>query len=128
MARLDCTASEKFVVFVDEKFASGTPVAECMSTLGHSCAEADTFFGAVEKFSDFTLRAVPDLIFVPVATMPKRLRDLEKVTSASVEGSSVRVLGLDGNSKSRGRNVAHSLNQLEALIGAPKGRTRAAAA
>jgi hypothetical protein len=124
MATLDCTASEKFVVLVDEKFASGTPVSECMSTLEHFCDEADTFFGAVEKFSDFTLRAVPELIFVPVSTLPKRLEDLEKYSFES----NVRVFGLDGNSrKRRSHNVAHSLDQLEAMIGAPKSGTRLAA-
>lgn len=125
MVPFENSASEKYIVLVDEKFTLGTPVSECMSTLEHACAESDSFFGAVEKFSDFTLRAVPDLVFVPVETLPDRLEDLERFSSGALDGSNVRVFGLNGNSKREDRNVVHSLNQLEELIGVSKGRMAA---
>jgi hypothetical protein len=110
------TSPEKFVVFVDEKFASGMSVAECMSTVDRTCDKAETIFGAVEMFTDFTLRSMPEMIFVAVDEMPKELEAYERTFAGLVEGSNVRVFGLEGGSKRLGRNVAHSLGQLEALI------------
>lgn len=116
MSAMNGNSPEKFVVFVDEKFASDISVAECMSTVDRTCDEASTIFGAVEMFTDFTVRSMPEMIFVAVDEMPMELENYERTFAGLVDGSNVRVFGLEGGLKRSRGNVANSLGQLEALI------------